>query len=353
MLDSGALNGRQMADGRFFPSRGPFSLGEIAARGKVELLPTAPLDLMISGVASLEAAAPDELSVFCDVRHADAFAESRACAVVTSGRLSQYPHNGSWLLTARDPRLAFAIIGLMFHPRNEVEPGIHAAAHIDPSAVVGEGCQIDAGAIIGPNARLGAGCHVKSNAVIGSAVEIGEASVIGANATVTHALIGSRVSIGSGTVIGGEGFGVVAGPTGLVCSAQLGRVIIGDNVRVGGNCTIDRGAVGDTVIGDSTMLDNLIQIAHNVRIGSNCVFAGQSGVAGSSTIGNNVMVGGQVAISDHVTIGSNVRIAGKSGVMRDIADGETVAGYPAVGVRQWHRQTVALERSSRKTLPDA
>ncbi len=307
---------------------------------------------MLRGIASLEAAEADDVSVFWDARHAGAFAAPRAGAVITTGRLSSYPHNGASLMVARDPRQAFAVIGLMFYPRCVSNPGVNAAAHVDPSAVVGEGCQIDSGAVIGPMARLGAGCHVACNAVIGACVEIGEGGVVGSNATVTHALIGSRVRIGSGAVIGGEGFGVVLGPTGLLCSAQIGRVIIGDNVRVGGNCTIDRGAVGDTVSGAGTMLDNLVQIAHNVQIGRNCIFAGQSGVAGSTTIGDNVMVGGQVAISDHVTVGSNVRIAGKSGVMRDVGDGETIAGVPAVGVRQWHRQTVALARASRKT-PDA
>jgi UDP-3-O-[3-hydroxymyristoyl] glucosamine N-acyltransferase len=337
-----------MTDDRFFPRGGPFTLGELAARAKLELQPEAPRDLKVRGIAPLELAEPDELSVFCDARHAGAFAASNAGAVITSGKLSHHPHNGSWLMLSGDPRGAFAMIGLMFYPRNPVTPGVHAAAHIDPSAVIGEGCQIDCGAVIGPCVRLGAGCHIKSNAVIGSGVEIGESSVVGSNATITHALIGSRASVGSGAVIGGEGFGVVPGPTGLVCSAQIGRVVIGDNVRVGGNCTIDRGAVGDTVLGNNTMLDDLVHVAHNVRIGSNCVFAGQAGVAGSATIGDNVMVGGQVAISDHVTVGSNVRIAGKAGVMRDIPNGETVAGCPAVSVRQWHRQTVALERAARK-----
>jgi UDP-3-O-[3-hydroxymyristoyl] glucosamine N-acyltransferase len=346
-----ALGAWRMTDDRFFQRRGPFSLGTLAEHAKAELSSDAPRDLMIRGIAALDIAEPDELSVFCDARLTDAFAASRACAIVTSSKLSNHPHNGSWLLVARDPRQAFAVIGLMFYPR-DITPGVNAAAQVDPSAVIGDGCQIDCGVVVGPHARLGAGCHIASNAVIGPSVEVGDGSTVGSNATITHALIGSRVRVGSGAVIGGEGFGVVLGPRGLLCSAQIGRVIIGDDVRVGGNCTIDRGAVGDTVIGAGTMLDNQVQIAHNVQIGRNCIFAGQSGVAGSTTIGDNVMVGGQVAICDHLTVGSNVRIAGKSGVMRDIGDGETVAGYPAVAVRQWHRQTVAMARASRK-LPEA
>lgn len=305
--------------------------------------------MMVRGVAPLECAKPDEISVFFDKRHADAFAVAHAGAIVTSKKLAENPHNGAWLLVARDPRLAFASISHLFHPRHVADGGIHPSAHIDPTASLGEGCQIDSGAVIGAGARIGPGCHIAANAVVGPAVEIGEGSVVGTNASISHALIGERVRIGAGVVIGGEGFGVMPGPTGLVCSVQLGRVIVGNGVRIGSNCTIDRGAADDTVIGAGTMLDNLVHIAHNVRIGSNCIFAGQTGIAGSTTIGDNVMVGGQVAISDHVAVGSNVRIAGKSAVIRDIADGQAVGGYPAVPVRQWHRQTVAIAQASRKS----
>ncbi len=331
-----------MTDDRFFPRHGPFSLGEIAGQAKVELAADAPRNLMIRGIASLDQAEPDELSIFCDVHHTEAFAITHAGAVITSVRLAERPHNGAALLVARDPRYIFAVVGLMFYPRGVADPGVHAAAHVDPSAVLGEGCQIDPGAIVGPQVRLGARCHIAANAVLGMAVEIGEDGFVASNATISHALIGANVRVGAGSVIGGEGFGVVPGPAGLMCSAQLGRVIIGNNVRVGSNCTIDRGAVGDTVIGDNTMFDNLVQVAHNVRIGRNCVFAGQAGVAGSVTIGDGVMVGGAVSISDHLVVGSGARIAGKSGVARDVAAGETVGGYPAVPVRQWHRQTAHL-----------
>lgn len=337
-----------MTDDRFFLRRGPFSLGELAAHALAVLPEPESANLMLKGLAPLDSAGPEDISVFCDARHAPAFAKSAAGAIVTSAKLAGYPHNGSRLVIARDPRSAFAAIGLKFYPRTVEFPGVNETALVDPSAELGCGCQVDSGAVIGPQVKLADGCHIASNAVIAQGVEIGEGSYVGANAAVSHALIGARVRIGAGTVIGGEGFGVVLGPAGLVCSAQLGRVIIGNNVRIGGNCTIDRGALCDTIIGDNTMLDNLVQIAHNVRIGRNCIFAGQAGVAGSATIGDNVIVGGQVAISDHLTVGSNVRIAGKSGVMRDIGDGETVAGYPAVAVRQWHRQNIILARQACK-----
>lgn len=335
-----------MTDDRFFTRQGPFTLGDIALRAGARLSPDAPAGFLLRGIAALDAAGSDELSFFCDANKADAFAASHAGAVITSERLSRHPHNGCWLLLADDPRLAFAQIGLMFHPRNAAEAQIDPAARIDASAVLGEGCSVEAGAVIGPGARLGARCHVGANAVIGRSVEIGEECSIDANTSISHAVIGDRVRIGCGTVIGGEGFGVVAGPRGLLCSPQLGRVLIADNVRIGGNCTIDRGAMEDTVIGANTVIDNLVQIAHNVKIGRNCIFAGQAGVAGSTLIGDNVMVGGQVAISDHLCVGANARIAGKSGVMRDVPERGVVAGYPAVPVRQWHRQTTTLARSA-------
>ena len=335
----------KMTDDRFFSRQGPFSLAEIAITTGLELPIGAPADRMIRGVAGLETALSDEVSIFSDIRHARAFSTCEACAVITNERLSRLPSNGAVLLLANDPRLIFALTELMFYPRETARPGIHTSACIDSSAVVGEGCQIDCGVVIGPLARLGAGCHVGANVVIGRSVEIGDRCMIGANVTITHALIGAHVRIGAGSVIGSEGFGVVVGSAGLICSAQIGRVAIGDDVRIGANCTIDRGAIEDTVIGAGTMIDNLVQIAHNVRVGRNCIFAGQAGVAGSTTIGDNVVVGGQAAISDHLHIGSGARIAGKSGVMRDVPEGQAVAGYPAVPVRQWHRQTVSLVRS--------
>lgn len=340
-----------MTDDRFFRRNGPFSVEELASCAGASVPDGAPSHLMVRDVAALDAAEAGDISVFSDRQHSGQFEASRASVVITNARLSALPHNGCVLLVVRDPRLAFALVGHKFYPRDAPEAGVGASARVDPTAIIGEGCRIDSGVIIGAEAEIGARCHIGANAVIGTGVTVGANSTIGANTTVSHALIGAGVRIGSNVSIGGEGFGFVPGATGLVPVRQLGRVIIGDNVRIGGNCAVDRGTFGDTVIGAGTAIDNLVQIGHNVRIGRSCVIAGQAGVAGSTTIGDFVMIGGQVAVSDHLTIGSHVRIAGKSGVMRDIADGEVVGGCPALPVRQWHRRTVALARLAARKPP--
>jgi len=333
-----------LPDLRFFRRSGPFALGELAARVGGELSSQAPAAFMIDDIAALDAAETGELSVFSDSAHSEAFGRTHASVVLTNRKLSAHEHNGSWLLLVNDPRLAFAQIGYLFYPQNTLEAGSHRSAQVDPSAQIGIDSQIDCGAVIGQDAVIGARSYIGCNTVIGSGVVIGDDCVIGANCSISHALIGSHIRMATNVSIGNAGFGFVPGPAGLLRMSQLGRVVIEDNVEIGANTAVDRGTMGDTVIGAGTAIDNLVQIGHNVRIGKNCVLAGQAGVAGSTTIGDCVMVGGQVAISDHLAIGSFARIAGKSGVMRDVAAKESVAGYPALPVRQWHRQTLSLMR---------
>lgn len=337
-----------MTDRRFFRRSGPFALGQIAAHVDADLPTPESSSFMVQDVASLDSAKSGDLSVFYDSKHAERFSASHAGVVITTQSLSGREHNGSLLLIVNDPRLAFAQIGHLFYPQDALLPGAHASATIDPTAKIGTGTEIGAGAVIGANVSIGARCLIGSNAVIGSGTEMADDCSIGANTSISYAMIGNRVRIGSNVSVGGEGFGFVAGSKGILRVPQLGRVVIEDGVEIGDNCAIDRGTMGDTVIGAGTAIDNLVQIAHNVRIGKFCAIAGQTGLAGSATIGDFVMIGGAVAIKDHVTVGSHARIAGRAGVMRDIAPHETVAGLPAVPVRQWHRQTLALEKLTDK-----
>jgi UDP-3-O-[3-hydroxymyristoyl] glucosamine N-acyltransferase len=315
-----------MADPRFYRRSGPFSLEAIAQRIGAKLADGRMAGTPIHDVAALDSAGPHELSLFYDPRHTAAVQTTKAAAVVTSRRLADRVPSHVALLLVHDPRLGFAQAGYLFHPGPTLAPGIDPRANVHPDATIGAGCRIESGAVIAADVKLGAD------------------SRIGANTAISHALIGARVEIGSCCTIGGPGFGFVAGPAGLLRVPQVGRVVIEDDVRIDANCTVDRGACGDTVIGAGTAIDNLVQVGHNVRIGRYCAIAGQTGIAGSTVIGNGVMIGGQVAISDHLTIGDGARIALKSGVCRDVEPGTSVGGYPAMPVRRWHRHTAVLNR---------
>jgi len=333
-----------MTDRRFFHTSGPFSLTYIAANIGAET--PAPMlgEISIRDVGDLETAGPGDLSVFFDPRYAAALAATKASAVVTTRMLAPHAGAGQPLLFVANPRAAFARAGHLLYPTAVPSGGINAGAQIDPSAIIGCGTQIDFGAAIGAAVTIGQRCHIAAHVVLGAGVTVGDDSRIGAHSAISNALLGAGVEIGSSCTIGGPGFGFVVGPQGPMRMLQLGRVIIEDGAAIGSNCAIDRGAMGDTVIGAGTVIDNLVQIGHNVRLGRRCVLSGQVGIAGSTVLGDDVMVGGQSAISDHLAIGSGVRIAGKSGVMRDIEPGGCVGGYPAVPLRQWHRQTAGLLR---------
>ena len=336
-----------MTDDRFYERAGPFTLGEIATKLGAEIAKGEPADLKLRDVASLESAEAGDISLFSDAKYANAFAVTKASVVITSDRLAALPH-GVTLLVVPNPRLAFAQVGHIFYPPPKLQPGMRAAAPVHPTATVGDGSEIGPGGEIGAGAQIGKNSFIGNNVVIGHGVVIGDDCRIGPGCVITHSVIGNRVVMGPNNSIGNQGFSFVPSLEGLLRVPQLGRVIIEDDVEFGSNCNVDRGAIGDTLIERGVRCDSLIHVAHNVRIGKACVFAGQAGVAGSAVIGDYVMVGGAVSISDHVTIGKGAKIAGKSGVMRDVAAGETVAGYPAVPIRQWHKQTAMLTRLSKK-----
>jgi UDP-3-O-[3-hydroxymyristoyl] glucosamine N-acyltransferase len=333
-----------MTDSRFFKRAGPFLLGEIAEVIGGELPDAASAAVPIFDLAPLDTAQEKEISVFTGGRYRDAFLATKAAAVVTAPNLACRDDEAGLLVYVERPRLAFARIGRLFYPNDVVEPGIDPTARIHPSAEIGEDARIESGAVVGAGAEIGARCHIAHNAVIGPGVILGDDASVGANSCVSHAILGHSVRIASCVTIGSEGFGFIPGPNGPFRMLQLGRVLIEDEVEIGANCAIDRGATGDTVIGRGSVLDNLVQIGHNVSLGRYCVISGQAGIAGSTVVGDGVMIGGQAAVSDHLRIGDGARIAGKSGVMRDVSPGETVAGYPAVAVRQWHRQTASISR---------
>ena len=337
-----------MVDRRFFDRKGPFALHDLARIGGAEVAELSDPEKSVIDVAPLDRAGIDELSFLDNPKYGAQFETSSAGACVIEAKYAAQAPAGMHLLLTGAPYLAYARIARAFYPEQPPEPGIAPSAAVDPEAVLGEGASVAPGAVVGRGAEIGAGSAIGANSVVAPGVVIGAGARIHVQVSLSHCLIGDRVVIHAGTRIGQDGFGFAPRRKGHVNIPQLGRVLIGDDVEIGANCAIDRGTGSDTVIGDGCRIDNLVQIGHNVVLGLGCIVAGQAGFAGSARLGDFVMVGGQVAVAGHLRIGDGAQIAGQSGVMADIPAGATYGGYPAVPIRDWHRQSVILRRMIRK-----
>ncbi|MGV8947747.1 MAG: UDP-3-O-(3-hydroxymyristoyl)glucosamine N-acyltransferase [Candidatus Paracaedibacter sp.] len=333
-----------MADKRFYQNMGPYTLQDLAALCGATLNQDIDSNQLIADVSPLHKANSGHISCLHNPKYLDQFKKTKASACLVSADYARYAPKGVAVLISSKPYRAYGQVAALFYPPLQRGSTVSPLAAVHSSAKIGKNCYIGPFAVIEENTIVGDGCSIEANTVIGPGVELGEGCLISANVTISHALLGKRIVIKPGARIGQKGFGFHMDESGHLNIPQLGRVIIGDDVEVGANTTIDRGAEADTVIGCGTRIDNLVQIAHNVQLGENCVLVAQSGVAGSTQLGRFVVVAGQVGIAGHLNIGDGVKIAAQSGVMRDIAKGETVAGYPCVAVRNWHRQTVALKK---------
>lgn len=333
-----------MADPRFFVNRGPFDLAELATIGQAELLDSSTANLKIADVAPLETAGPADISFLDNRRYVDAFVASTAGAcVVAPGHVDRAPPGMALLVTAQ-PYRAYARIATAFYPEDGAETEIDPAAHIDSDAVIAEGCAVGAGAVIEHGVRLATGVSVAPTAFVGRGVTIGKDTQIGPGSSLTHCDVGERCRIHPGVRIGQRGFGFHMSPEGHLDVPQLGRVIIGNDVEIGANSTIDRGAGPDTIIGDGCKIDNLVQIGHNVVVGPNCVIVAQAGVAGSTRLEEFVVLGGQTGVAGHLRIASGTQSAAQSGIMRDTVPGVRLAGTPAVPVADFFRQVAFLAK---------
>ncbi len=342
-----------MSEPIFLRQSSGLTLEEIAALTGATQATPAPHSRRIVNIAPLDRAAPSRPHIsrqpkFCQGRGRD------TCGRVPHDRSpGQRTAIGVAVLIVREPYRAFVIAARALFPHalrpsSLSEAGDFAHAHIDSSARTEDGVSIEPGAVIGPRVEIGSGTVIGANAVIGADVRIGRDCSIGAGTSLSNALIGDRVIIHPGCKIGQDGFGFVMGGKGHLKVPQVGRVIIQDDVEIGAGTTIDRGAIRDTVIGEGTKIDNLVQVGHNVSIGRHCVIVAQTGISGSSTLEDFVVLGARVGLNNNVTIGEGAQIAAISDVHGDVPPGARWGGTPAKPVKQWFREMMILERLARQ-----
>lgn len=333
-----------MADPRFFSKAAPITLSELGQR--IGAIPSddRAKDLLVEDVASLSTASGTDVSFLDNKKYVQELGTTGAGAVILEEAYVDRLPDGVIGLVTPAPYLAFALASQYFYPMPPIEARISNTADIDPTAEIGSNCRIDSGAQIGPDVVIGEGCHIGAHAVIEAGVQIGAHTRIGSNTYLAFCHIGSYTTIHPGACIGTRGFGFAIGPQGAVDMPQLGRVIIGDYVEIGANTTVDRGTAGDTEIGSGSKIDNLVQIAHNVKLGRGCVLAAMTGIAGSTVLEDFVVCGAQVGIVGHIRIGKGSQLAGKAGITQSLPAGSKVGGHPALPVNQWLRAHALLKK---------
>jgi UDP-3-O-[3-hydroxymyristoyl] glucosamine N-acyltransferase len=351
----------------FYERAGPFRLDQIAKVAGADLPPGDQVDAarLIQNVRPLSEAGPDDLTFLDNRKYVSQLAKTRAAACLVQPALADRVPAGTIALRTRAPYHGFARVLTLFYPTSlrplvapqslDTAPPASdriADGRIARSARIEEGALIEPGAVIGPEATIGRGTVIAAGAVIGYRCAVGRDCFIGPNASITNALIGDRVILHAGVRIGQDGFGFAMGPGGHLKVPQIGRVIIQDNVEIGANSCVDRGALKDTIIGEGTKIDNLVQIGHNVVIGRHCVIVGQAAIAGSSELGDFVVMGGQSGVAGHLKIGSGSQIAGASHAKDSLEPQSKVVGTPAQPLRDWMREQLAIRRLTKGPTKD-
>jgi UDP-3-O-[3-hydroxymyristoyl] glucosamine N-acyltransferase len=325
-----------------------FSLAELAARvgGAVHGDGAA----RIGRVAPLETAGPGDIAFFSNKKYRDAYLACRATAVVVEAGAPEVP--GVARLEAANAYLAFARISTLFHPPPRAVAGVSPQAAVHPSAAVDPSAELGAFVSVGPGVRVGARTILHPGVCLGEGARVGSDCILYSNVVVRDGCaVGDRVILQPGCVVGADGFGFAFDARGEVAGApqhykvpQVGAAVIEDDVELGANTCVDRGALGDTVIGRGTKIDNLVQIGHNVRVGPLSIVVAHTAVAGSTKIGTGVVLAGQVGIAGHVEIGDGARIGAQSGILGDVPAGATVSGTPAQPHHDWLRSQAALHK---------
>lgn len=331
-----------MPDLRFFDIGSRIELDQIVSLTQARLSDARRGIGHVAGCAPLSQAGETDAAFFADRRYLEGLKGTRAGYVfVHENDAAEVPAHSIALISA-SPQAAWSrLAAALYTPRRH-----EGAAAVHPDARIEAGAQLGVGVVVGPGAEIGSGTQIDAYSVIGPGCAIGRDCRIGPHVSVRCALIGDRVRLAAGARIGEAGFGVAHDASGLVEVPQLGRVILQDDVSLGANACVDRGAYDDTVIGEGSKIDNLVQIAHNVKIGRNVIVAAHSGISGSVTVGDAAMFGGRAGIIDHIDIGAGAVVAAGAAVFRDVPAGEMWSGIPARPSRQFLRETAWLSRSA-------
>ena len=337
-----------MVDTTFFKNNGPFTLEQIAKIINAEIETTCDEKSLVKDIATMENAGEEDICFFYDRKAKEKAANIKAKVCVTNADLKNWIPNGVVVMTVPNPKNAFLELNKAMYEEVRNPSEIAPSASISKTAVIGENCFVGPNVVIEDDVVIGDNCYLEANCFIGRGCKIGDNSRIGVGAYVTYTIMGKNCYIYTGAKLGADGFGFNTINGQHVRIPQLGRLIIGDDVEVGANTCIDRGALDDTVIGSGCRVDNLVQIAHNDKIGRGCIIIAQTGIAGSCTFGDYVVCAGQTGFADHLTVGSGAQIGAQSGIMRDVEPGAVVMGTPAVPFKDFMRQVSFLQRNGKK-----
>lgn len=308
---------------------------------------TGDANATIDSVASLDRARSGQLTFCGSSKYAPLLANTNASIVLLDPDVAEAPTRASARIVVKKPQEALVSLLPKLYRQHARPPGVHASAVIGRGVTMGDGVSVGPFVQIGDNAVIGDRAAIDAHCTIGAGVEVGSDSHLYPSVTLYPGTrVGNRVAIHAGAVIGSDGFGYISSANGHEKIPHVGRCIIEDDVEIGAGTTIDRGSIDDTIVGAGTKIDNLVQIAHNVRIGKLCLIASQAGISGSVRIEDGVVIGGQAGFQGHHTIGKGARIGGQSGVFADVPAGETWSGYPARPHKESLRATAALFKLS-------